>query len=195
MKYFQLLLFSVVVTACSPVTNIDVPTPEPVEPRAEYKESILKGEIPVSWSYVSRGDVGPMPFHENGWIETKYIAYSFAEDGVSYGDMNWTQVDIAFMEADDFMRWLAHLKNDAYFNEFVAEWRQDTLDEREVDIAVFATEPDGTVSKGATGGTFYFVHPSEGSFAVLLAKQSIGSEAFEQGVEHFLSTVDFDSVY
>ena len=166
-----------------------------------YKESFFKGEIPITWSYVFLGDIGPMPYHEAGWIEPDYIQYSFAKDAVSYGDTNWTQVDIAFMEGDNLRGWVTYLKADPNFNYYLREWKQEIIDGRTVDVAIFSTEPDETVSKGGTGGKIYFVPAKSdkeikgewfAQYGVVIHKQALGDEEFEMGFQHFMDTVDFD---
>lgn len=168
----------------------------------QYKEAFFKGEIPVTWSYVSNGDIGPMPYSENSWIEPQYIKYSFAQYDVAYGDTNWTQVDIAFMEGSDLKRWVEYLKSDSDFEQFVQEWKQETIDGRTVDVVVLSTEPDGTVSKGGTGGEIYFVPAKsdeeiEGEwfahYGLIIQKQALGEAEFEEGFDHFMETVDFDA--
>jgi len=197
---FCTLILVSCVTVSEKETNDISASPVPME-QPDYKETFFRGEIPATWSYVARGDIGPMPYHDEGWIDLEYINFSFAQYMVSYGDMNWTQADIAFMEGQDLQRWVDHLKNDPNFAQLVQEWTQENIGGRTADVVTFKTEPDGTVSKGGTGGKMYFLAAGSkvpvnfdwiADKGIVISKQSLGNDEFETGFQHFIDTISFD---
>jgi hypothetical protein len=195
MKKFILMSLPFLLLAACATTNpqsSSTQTSVSSEALAMYKESFYGGEIPNTWSQVSLGDVVPMPYTENTWIDHQYIIFSFGKDNVAFGDTNWTQADFAIMNTGDMSRWVAFLKNSDVFNQSVQQWTQETIDGKTADVATFKTEPDGTVSKGGTGGKMYFISNATNGMGLVIAKQALGDEEFESGFKHYIETIHFD---
>lgn len=153
----------------------------------------MSGEVPETWSTAYLGDVGPVPLppQGQGWIDAKYTMFSFSSRGIAFGDINWEQVDIYQMAPADIEAFIAGIKANPDEEQFTKEWKTAFIGGEEAQIRLFATEPDGTVSKGGTGGAYYFF-PKAGW---IFWKQALGSPEFEQGVEHFFKTLKFDDPY
>lgn len=162
-----------------------------------YKKSFYGGEIPSTWSHVYLGDVVPLPYSENTWMDRQYIQYSFGSRNVAFGDTNWTQADFAMMNMNDMSRWVSFLKNSKEFHQYVQTWTQETIDGKIADVVTLKTEADGTVSKAGTGGKMYFIHDigsnPDGAYGFIISKQALGDEEFENGFAHYMNTLDFES--
>lgn len=166
---------------------------------AAYKPSILGSEIPSTWSHAFLGDVGPMPIPKDSWLDLHYVVYSFASRVVSLGDLNWEQVDVYQMENEDLPILVSKWKSDEEFNLNAPTWATEMVDGQSIDVVTFATEEDGSTTKGATGGKIYFIpgqtkNPGSYTFALVIAKQAKGTEEFENGFTHFLQRLDLDEI-
>ena len=195
----SIIFLGITLAACS-VSNQQVETSSSLSSSnnrnsTAYKPSILDSEIPVAWNHVYLGDIGPMPYSENSWLDLDYAIYSFSRRIVSYGDINWEQVDVYQVEGDVLQKLVAHWKDDDAFNQDVERWEQVTIDGKPIDVVTFKTEPDGTVNKGATGGQWYFLPPHESNrpgdfaFGLILHKQAKGEMEFEEGFAHFIQSL------
>lgn len=156
------------------------------------------GEIPNAWSYSYRGDIGPAPLPPAGdnILDSKYILFSFAEHGIAYGDINWSQVDFFEMSYNDVKTMVGNIK--AAIKSKPNEWEgvkmSQEISEGNI-IANVLTYPldNGEVTKGGTGGKTYFIawKCANGTNAgLVINKQALGDKEFEDGFSHYISTMD-----
>lgn len=166
-----------------------------------YKCGYFDGEIPETWSAVYNGpDIIPMG---NARMvsyggASRYVEfirgkpfYSVAKNIVSYGDMNWSQIDFYFTSGKNVDSTIALLKKRSPEN---LRWSTAKVGSKEAIVAEQGLD-EGEVTKGGPGGKFYFVSwpftYEGGSYkaGLIIHKQALGSTEFENGTKHVLESL------
>lgn len=152
----------------------------------QYKETFLSGKIPTDWSEVAMS--------ASSYYDGKSRVYSFSPNVISFEDISWDQVDFYFLEKEA----IDEVLNNA--EEAEGKISSQIIGEKSVTVIQYPLD-DGHVTKGGTGGTSYIVEIPEYDWQgsdiknVLIVKQAFGDEVFEAGVQHYLETVDFSSIF
>lgn len=138
-------------------------------------------EIPKEWSmYQSPDNVGTDKL-------TDLPTASIGQNDVAFGDMNWSQVDLYFA-GNDISAKLVQAAKDANYG----TWSVETISGIKADVVTYPLD-DGKVTKGGSGGKMYFLsRPSiYGVQTVVIRKQALGDEEFENGFKYFIDTLKF----
>ncbi len=155
--------------------------------QTKYKRFGIGGisvEIPTTWSTVYMGDVAPMtlPADNTFWIPFDSIRFSIAKESVQFGDMNWSQIDIAEMNPSVMQQWIERMQTDTSDHRRFEYWEKKTIAGTSVSVAHEPINTDGSVDKGSPGGTYYFFT----KIGWILQKQAKSDEAFEKDFLHML---------
>lgn len=159
---------------------------------AKYKKTFLGGEIPYEWNelsvferIVSKGDS----------IQFPNLRYSIAPEAIMFGDAAWSQIDFYYLAegvADELI-------------DRVSEWEgtqisSTTLSGRPSLIIQYPLD-NGEVTKAGTGGISYIIEIPENQIIdethprhLLIAKQALGDQDFEDAFKHYLETADFSNL-
>ena len=139
-------------------------------------------EIPKEWSiYQSPENVGTDKL-------TDKPTASIGKDDVSFGDINWTQVDL-YYATDDISAKLVQAAKAKDVND--GTWSVETISGIKAEVVTYPLD-DGKVTKLGTGGKMYFLSlPSTYIRTVVMSKQALGDVEFENGFKHFIDTLKF----
>ncbi len=122
-----------------------------------------------------------------------HIFFSVGQDGVAFGDTNWSQVDFAKMSGEDVKKlkeWYRSTK------EAGDRWSVQRMKKVTADVITFPLD-DGKVTKGGTGGKVYFLTwtgPKNADMGLVIWKQAKGNAEFECGVQHFIDTLNVEAL-
>jgi hypothetical protein len=162
-------------------------------------ESIVLAEgrvsftVPIDWNAAVNGDSVYIAKSEDvGNLHLVYFSVSPANRPITYGDLNWEQMDFYVSSVDfftdAFVRSMANPPSGLQVTE-IANDSFRIYAQREVLPA--GVQP----SKDGTGGTTYFLKPKIGNLTwnIVVRKQAIGDSTFEANAEAILKSISFSS--
>ena len=151
-------------------------------------------QVPYGWNAFYNGDPATVDDYENLWGKEITIgSVSVPDRPISYSDMNWYQVDFAITESNVITEEFVKKQKES------DEWQ--SFEPVEVNgysgyVGIFPLDND-QVSKAGTGGKIYFltVENQWGTANLIIKKQALGSDEFEQGFEKILETLQIIDSY
>lgn len=153
----------------------------------EYKKFEVAGfesEIPSDWSLVFNGERLITP--EFGEYILNNPVASFGIDKVMYGDIAWEQVDVFIAEQDLINKLVPEDRS----SNAEGKWSTENVGGKEA-IVFIANLDNGQVTKGGTGGKTYYFRLAGILKTLVISKQSLGGNEFEQVFDHFIKTAKF----
>lgn len=155
---------------------------------ATYKQGFY-GEIPSWWSTYSGSDT-LLANTLQDLSSPSALAYSFAPDGIRFGDGSFEQVDFYYVSEGVVKDLLTQAVANRYSvtNEIVGGY--------ESKVIYYPTD-NGQVTKNGPGGADYIIGYPVGSFYypnfLLMRNWSRGDQEFESGFQHYLQTASFQT--
>lgn len=156
-----------------------------------YKQIELDGfqsEIPSNWSLVINGDtvVTPEKAQGDGLYIPAEATYSFGVNEVSYGDTSWDQVDIYIIQPGEGKKFVPSDHHDPN----TGTWSTEDINGYQAKVFTLNLD-EGEVTKGGTGGKYYYFAKDEGNDFIVIHKQALSGSEFEEGFKHFIESATF----
>lgn len=161
-----------------------------VEKVAEYKKTLMGGEIPLSWSTYNTSDVSFIDSWppEGAW--QKHAYFSIASGDITFYDWNADQIDFYVLTSNARKEYIDFVATTAADDsEVVVE--QKTINGANAHVVTWPLD-NGQVTKVGAGGKhiLFSTGTSTDSVSILIDKQALGDKAFEDTFAHFIDSVD-----
>ncbi len=157
------------------------------------KFSVFNGQVtftlPSNWNAYNKGDsVEISSIEDAGNSSLSFFSASAAGTPVTFGDINWTQLDFFLSNQDLFTE------------QFIRTMSQPSSQTKVTEISnqyftIYAQQellPSGqTPTKDQSGGTIYYLRPkiSDPKWNVIINKQALGDSEFESQVNQIIKSL------
>lgn len=182
-------------------SNVTVPVYNPSEYQVNevesqiphYKKTFMGGQIPKSWSTYHTSDISVIDTWPPEGSLHKNVVFSAATNDVVFYDLNADQIDFYWLSNKGGKEFIAFVEEESKkYPEISSE--KKIINGAQAFVVTWPLD-NGEVTKAGTGGKSVLISTgdTDDSQYILVEKQALGDQVFEDVFSHYLDSIDIGS--